>query len=140
MLDNTVTEDTIVPFDEWAKEISDKYKNLYMDEYTGARVSLQAAKFLEPLVAGFMTAPVGIYKGTPIAAKTVSGHDINEFKTECLQMIQDGKEIILYMPIWYPNFQTFIEIDQKTFEPVELDTPRLVDGKWKIRFAVFEKA
>jgi hypothetical protein len=140
ILNNTVTEETtIVTFDEWAKEMSDKHENL-VDDYTGARISLEAAKFLEPLIAGYMTGPVGIYKGTSIAAITVSVPDINQFKTECLQMIQDGKEIILCMPIWYPNWWQFTDLDQKTFEHIVLETPRLIDGKWKIRFAVFEKA
>ena len=148
MLNNIVTEETtIMTFDEWAKEMSDKYKNLSgvcgacgVDEHTGARLSLAAAKFLEPLVAGYMTGPVGIYKGTGIAAKTVSGPDINQFKTECLQMIQDGKEIILYMPVWYPGWWQFTDLDQTTFEHTVLETPRLIGGTWRIRFAVFEKA
>jgi hypothetical protein len=141
MLNNAVTEETtIVTFDEWAKEMSDKYKNLFVDDYSGARVSLEAAKFLEPLVAGYMTAPTAIYKGTAIAAKTVAGPNINEFKTECLQMIQDGKEIVLYMPIWHPDWWQFTDLDQTTFEHNILDTAKFVEGKWKIRFAVFEKA
>ncbi len=83
ILNNTVTEETtIVTFDEWAKEMSDKYKNTYMDAYNGTRLSLEAAKFLEPLVAGYMTVPAVIYKGTSIVSKTVKVRDINEFKTE----------------------------------------------------------
>ena len=127
--------DTTVGLYEWAKVMSD---DKCPATYAHAWIPIHAGEYLEPVLTGFMTGPVGIYNSKPLEAKTVAITDITAFREEVAKWMAEGKKVFLYMPIWYPGQHVFKKLNPETFEPVDCDPPEWIEGQWKIRFAVLE--
>jgi hypothetical protein len=101
-------------------------------------VPVHAGKYLEPVLTGYMTAPVGVHYGKPMEARTITTEDLVEFRQQCASWIAEGKLVFLYMAIWYPSQHVFYKADPATYEPVECDPPVFIEGKWKIRYALLD--
>lgn len=129
-----ITDTTVGLFD-WAKVMAET--TIPAAEFH-AWVPVHAGEYLEPVLTGFMTGPVGVYNGRSLEARTVVVNDIVSFREKVAKWMTEGKKVFLYMPIWYPSQHVFKKLDPVTFDPVECDPPEWIEGRWKIRFAVLE--
>ncbi len=130
----TQNTNTTVTFEEWKHSIA----AIKLDGHQLQTIRQDAAWYLIPVLAGFMTAPVGMFNNQTIVAKSVKVDDIVEFRAELAEMVAAGKQILLYMPIWVPANVVFDKIDPATFNVIHCDPPEKTEAYWKIRFAEVE--
>ena len=135
---NEIIEDTTLTFDQWLGNV-EKMQRLLPSAHN-TFLDIPSVKYLESVVAGFMSMPVGVYQGQILTCKTVKCTDISEFRTYVANL---GKPVILYQALWCPKWPLFHGPHSETFEPVEYDPPRFVsalmpseDNHWRIRFAI----
>ena len=129
-----ITDTTVGLFD-WAKIMADDKSPAV---YAHAWIPIHAGEYLEPVLTGFMTGPVGVYNSKPLEAKTYAVADITKFREELAAWMVEGKKVFLYMPIWYPGQYVFKKLNPLTFDPVDCDPPEWIEGQWKMRLAILE--
>lgn len=127
--------DTILSWEEWLERVEDMNTGELAITDTRSYVDVPSAKYLEPVVAGFMGSPVSIYQSLPVCAKTMKVTDISEFRTYIATL---GKPVILNQPIWCHSWPAFVTMNPETFEPVAMDPPMITEPFWKMRFAIVE--
>lgn len=88
-----IVEDTTVSMNEWIRSIQTPILDSSMTVYVEAGVCLQ------DYIDGWMTGPVGIYKGRSITAESKAVSSIDEFR-EFLQGLPETTRFIMYMPIY----------------------------------------
>jgi hypothetical protein len=123
---------------EWAEKAAKMSQNA-ADTHFHEWVPVHAGKYFEPVVTGYMTAPVGFHYGKAMEARTITTTDIIAFRDQCATWIAEGKQVFFYMAIWYPSQHVFYKADPTTYEPVECDPPVFIEGKWKIRYALLDQ-
>lgn len=126
-------EDTVVDKDTWLTMIdSDQSKQNLAAGLPEAFYDKRGVEYLAPLVDSYMTAPVAVYDGKPVEARTVVFDDINETLET---MMNDGQRIIMYQLIYIPSMPIYDKMNADTFnmEPAEKVTMR--PASWKMRFA-----
>jgi hypothetical protein len=123
------TKYTTVDKDTWAKMIEASRKDF---EYLpGAYYDMHGVDYLAPVIDAYMTAPVAIYNGKPIEARSVIIKDIGEALET---MMNNGERIVMYMLMYIPGQPVYSKIDDATFTEVKLDKPHVNSGSWKMRF------
>ena len=132
-MDNTqeIIDDTTLTFDQWLENVEKMQKLLPSENNTF--LDVPSVKYLEPVVAGFLSMPVGVYQGQVLTCRTIKSTDISEFRTYVANL---GKPVILYQALWCPSWPLFLVANPETFEPVVMDPPMISDPYWKMRFAV----
>ena len=123
--------DTTLTWEEWLERVDDMNTKSAMNDHS--YIDVPSAKYLEPVIAGFMGAPVAIYQDKPVCAKTARVNDISEFRTYVANL---GKPVILYQTIWCPAWPAFVTMNPMTFEPEAMDPPMITESFWKMRFAI----
>jgi hypothetical protein len=123
--------DTTLTWEQWLERVEDMNTKSTMADRS--YIDIPSAKYLEPVVAGFMGAPVAVYQGQPVMARTRKVDDISEFRTYIATL---GKPVILYQTIWCSAWPAFVAMNPDTFEPVAMDPPMITESFWKIRFAI----
>ncbi len=123
--------DTTLTFDQWLENVEKMQQLLPAAQNTF--LDIPSVKYLETVVAGFMSMPVGVYQDQILACKTVKCTDISEFRTEVANL---GKPVILYQALWCPSWPLFHVANPETFEPVVMDPPMIAESFWKMRFAI----
>ena len=123
------TKYTTVSKDQWLKMIAEARKTI--EFMPGAYYDLHGVDYLAPVIDGYMTAPVTVYNGKPIEARSVIIDDIGD----ALKMMMDnGDRIVMYMLIFMPSMPVYTKLDEETFTNIPLDKPHVTTGKWKMRF------
>lgn len=86
---------------------------------------------------GFMTGPVGVFYGIPVEARTRALTNPIEFVDYCNSTTN---QIFLYDLTYITNGPQYFAVDEKTFEPIILDVPRISTefGKWRVRYGELE--
>lgn len=79
-------------FDEWYAWYTQVSKNIVRTN--AFSTDINAMKFLEPFVDGYMQSPVGVYGGKPLEAKLTTLNKINDFIGVFEN--KNGKKIFLY--------------------------------------------
>ena len=132
----TVTEDINITLDpvEWYRKIVDNRKNNNSPPHSF--IPDGVVNYLAPLFRGYMLGPVGSYGSVPLTAKTEITKDIEEFRQKIAGL---DKPAFLYMPLYVPTQPLFRKVDEKG-DFVELDPPELLEGGWRIRYAVVGEA
>lgn len=82
-----------------------------------------------------MTGPIARYANIPLAAKSETLEDLNEF-FEYIDSIDSM--CFLYQPLWIPSQPVFRKYTEN-YEVKELDEPEYAGGIWKIRYAVLDE-
>lgn len=123
--------DTTLTFDQWLENVEKMQQLLSSAQNTF--LDIPSAKYLETVVAGFMSMPVGVYQGQTLTCRTIQATDISEFRTYVANL---GKPVILYQTLWCPSWPQFVRGNPETFEPIVLDTPIISKSFWRMRFAV----
>ena len=130
--------DTTLTFDQWLENVEKMQQLLSSAQNTF--LDIPSAKYLETVVAGFMSMPVGVYQGQTLTCKTMKCDDISEARSYFANL---GKPVILYQTLWCPSWPLFHGHHQETFEPVDFDPPLFTSAciptesqHWRIRFAV----
>ena len=128
----TKTFGVTINFDEWIENKSkqeDTFHANWTRDIDGLRYLDHKCNF-----SGFMTGPVGSWKGQDFHAITRNIDSIDEFVFHCEDLIGD-KNIFLYDLYYTVGMPKYFEIDPNTFEPVFLD--RVIEFPrtgWKVRF------
>lgn len=127
-----VVDDIDITFNpvEWYRLVADQRMNLNSPPYSF--IPDGVVNFLAPVFRGFMLAPVARYAGEPIVAKTEVIKDIEIFREKVANL---GSPAFLYMPLYIPDQPLFRKVDQQG-TIVDLDPPEILEGGWKIRYAV----
>lgn len=123
-------KDFTVDKETWAKQLREG--NQPFEFMPNAAYDWNGVDFLSPIIESYMTAPVTVYKGKAIQAKTVMFDDIQDTLDA---FMNHGERIILYMLIWSPSMPIYSELDEETFTLKPLSMPRVKQGYWKMRFA-----
>lgn len=121
---------TTVDKDTWSKVLESTKQTI--EFLPGAYYDFDGVNYLSPVIDGYMTAPVAVYNGKPIEAKTMVFADISEALST---LISNGDRIIMYMLIYIPSHPVYSGIDEETYMLRQLDTPTIREGAWKMRFA-----
>lgn len=99
---------------------------------------IQTAHFLKDSVTGFMESPVGLYRGKPITVKSrkidVSVDSLLKLKDYLYNLNKDNP-VFLHRVSYNPSFMMYKTLDENTLEYVDLDTPKLSEAFWIIRYA-----
>lgn len=132
----TATKDIDITLDpvEWYRKIIDTRKNDNSPPY--AFVPDGVVNYLAPVFTGFMLGPVGSYGGVPLTAKTEVTKDIEEFRQKIADL---HKPVFLYLPLCIPTQPLFRKVNESG-NIVELDPPEVLEGGWRIRYAVAGEA
>ena len=88
--------------------------------------------YLGPVFKGFMLGPTAVFNNHSLAAKTEIVKDLEEFRTKISNL---DTPAFLYMPLYIPSQPLFRKVDEQG-EFVELDPPEMIEGAWRIRYAV----
>ena len=124
---------SVVNLREWAENLDSMQESLPYETYH-AWIPVHCAQYLEPVLTGYMTGPVGFYDGQPLSARSVKVDNIEEFRATLAGI---GKPVFLYTPIWIPSQYVFKTINESG-DVVDCDPPQYIEGFWKIRYAVAE--
>lgn len=129
-------EDTIINYDEWVKHQSTVKTLATMPEI----IDLPAAEYLKECFAGYMTGPVGLFKGVPLTAKSKIFQNDSNGILEAKKYLNDHKEVddlFLYQILFIPSVLQIRIFDKDTLEFKTLSTPVMSKSGWKIRYAAF---
>lgn len=118
--------DTVVDYDSWLahmKDTTDASHDIYCHDFDGV-------KYLAPITAGYLTAPVGIYKGKPVQAFTVMFSDIEEARS----LLAAKGNILVYMLLFHTSRPVYQTVNMETLLPVAV-TPYISQSTgWKLRY------
>ena len=86
---------------------------------------------------GFMQAPVGVFFGLPVAARTRVIDNPKDFAEYCNST---PNQIFLYDLIFTPNMPQYGVMDPESYEITSHDVPKVSTefGKWKVRYGELE--
>lgn len=130
-------EHTIISFNDWIDWNDNQPKKDYGHQGTGF-LDVATAHFLKDSFSGFMTAPVAMFKGVPLEAKSraivCTINRLLEAK-EYLENLKKKDEIFLYEIVFVPSVVTYTEVNPNTFERFTLDPPMLTEAFWRISYA-----
>lgn len=138
---NTINNINVVDYNSWKEwATSDLLYHSIKEVYGGAAMmDINSADFLRNCFTGYMTAPVAMFKGLPLAAKSIKVEgtidSIIEVK-KFFEGLQTNTDIFLYQITFFPSFVTYKQVDMQTFETITLDPPVMSTPYWKIRYAV----
>ena len=128
------TENTTINYDEWVKYQS----NIKTLATAPELIDLTAAEYLKEYFAGYMTGPVGLFKGVPILAKSkIFNNDLDGI-LEVKKYLNEHKEsddLFLYQILFIPSMLQTRVFDENTLEIKTFSNPVMSKSKWKIRYA-----
>lgn len=128
-----LTQDYTVDKETWTNRLREGKQPF--EFMPNAAYDFNGVDFLSPIIESYMTAPVSVYKGKHLEARTVVFDDI---QATLDTFASNNERIVMYMLIWVPSMPIYSELDEETFTLKPLDTPRIKQGSWKMRFAKVE--
>ena len=131
-------DNTTVEFDEWLDYANGEGTKMWQNTGTSAFFDIATARYLKDCFAGFVTAPVSSFKGVVLESKSRAiGGTIDELiaAKSYLEELSKKNELFLYQIVFLPAQPTYHKLDPETFEPSPLETPKMSNAAWKIRYA-----
>lgn len=127
---------TVIGFDDWLEWAENR--TLVQKYGANSLYDLPTARFLKDSFSGFMTAPVALFKGVPLEAKSRAIIGTIEKLLEAKEYIENLKkndDVFLYKVVFVPATVTYITSDPDTFAPIKLDPPIMSEAFWRISYA-----
>ena len=122
---------TTVPLEVWIDTIP-KVFTTYAP-WGSTILDFEGEQYLRPFITEYMTAPVAVYDGQAIAARSMMTEDLSTVR---LLFAELETPVILYMVTWRPSWVEYFTVDSTTFDKVAHDKPIVHPGIWVVRFAL----